>query len=322
MTNDRLQELASTSVHLTQILKELRGAGLREVVGFDPLLHADASDADLDEFLSLAAREADEHVIFGLALSLPVCVIQRGVGEEALEYCLAHRTLSPDQMDSVFRNMSGPRGPYENLCAAHRRISKVAVRAGHTVYYEKFLRDNIDELVEECPDDLADFMLDAQFSASSTGVDCLVLAIKHGSDFEPYVRRWIDWIAEGRFDSTGPGYGNTTVMYGYLNSYLDNARFTPVRVAAHAHLVHLLQSPRTTAEAWRNLQAILSERYGAADEVVMAIRHSGLRRDQLGSDVLRSAFDGLLELVRDPTGKSKKFRDLLMFVLQNQPPGG
>ena len=177
----------------------MRGAGLREVAGFDPLLHADASDAVLDEFLSLAVREAAEHVIFGLALSLPVCVIERGVGEEALEYCLAHRNLSPDELDSVFRNMSGPRGPFESLCAAHRRISKVAVRAGHTVYYEKFLRDNISELVEECPDDLADFMLDAQFSASSTGVDCLVLAIRHSSDFEPYVQRWIDWIAEGTF---------------------------------------------------------------------------------------------------------------------------
>jgi hypothetical protein len=77
-------------------------------------------------------------------------------------------------------------------------------------------------------------------------------------------------------------------------------RFTAVRVAAHAHLVHLLQSPQKTAEAWDNLQAILSARYGAADEVVTAIRHSGLLRDQLGSDVLRYAFDELLELVRGP----------------------
>jgi hypothetical protein len=213
------------------------------------------------------------------------------------------------------------RRPYESLCTAHRRIIKVAVRAGNIVYYE-FVRDNISELVEECPDDLADFMLDAQFSASSYGVDCLVLAIKHSSDFEPYVQRWIDWIAEGRFDSTGPGYGNTTVMYGYLDSYLDNARFTPVRVAAHAHLVHLLQPPQKTAEAWKNLLAILSKRYRAADEVVTAIRRSGLRRDQLGSDVLRYAFDGLLELVRDPTGQSKNFHDLLKFVRQNQPTGG
>jgi len=321
MTNDRLHELASSSVHLTQILEELRGAGLREVVGFDPLLHADASDAALDEFLSLAVREAPEHVIFGLALSLPVCVIERGVGEEALEYCLAHRNLSRDELNFVFRNMSGPRGPYESLCSAHRRISRAAARAGHTAYYERFLRDNIAELAEKCPEDLADFMLDAQFSASSAGVDCLVLAIKHSSDFEPYVQRWIHWLTEGRFDSAGPGYGNTTVMYGYLGSNVDNARFRAVRVAAHAHLVHLLQSPQKVTQAWRNLQAILSARYAAADEVVTAIRHSGLRRDQFGSDVLRYALDGLLELVRDPTGQSDKFHNLLMFVLENGPTG-
>jgi hypothetical protein len=321
VTNDRLQELASSSVDLTQILEELRGAGLREVVGFDPLLHADAPNAVLDEFLSLAVREAPEHVIFGLALSIPACVIKRGVGAEALEYCLAHRNLSPADLDFVFSNMSARPGPQESLCAAHRRVSTVAVRAGHTAYYQRFLRDNIVELVEECPDDLADFMLDAQFSASSAGVDCLVLALEHSSDFEPYVQRWIDWIVEGRFDSAGPGNANTTVMYGYLGHYLDNPRFRAVRVAAHAHLVQLLQSPEKIAQAWRHLQAILSAPYAAADEVVTAIERSGLRRDQLGSDAFRYAWDGLLELSRDPTGRSKKFHDLLMFVLQNEPTG-
>ena len=63
-------------------------------------------------------------------------------------------------------------------------------------------------------------------------------------------------------------------------------------------------------------------RYAAADKVVTAIRRSGLRRDQLGSDVLRYALDALLKLVRDPTGRSEKFHDLLMFVLENEPTTG
>jgi hypothetical protein len=286
-------------------------------------VHADASDAVLDLFLSLAVREtaaadatgARPHtVFFGLALSLPDCVIERGVGEEALEYCLAHRNLSPGELDFVFRNMSGPRGPFESLCAAHRRISQVAVRAGHTVYYQKFLQDNISELVQECPDDLADFMLGAQFSASSTGVDCLVPAIQHSSDFEPYVQRWIDWIAEGRFDSAGPGYGNTTVMYRYLDRYLDNARFRAARVAAHAHLVHLLQSPEKVSQARLHLNALVMAPYAAADELVAAITNSGLRRDQLESAALRLPLDALWELSRDPTGQSKEFHALLRLI--------
>ena len=90
-----------------------------------------------------------DRVFFGLAVSLPDCIIKRGVGEEALEYCLAHGNLSPDDLEFVFGTMSRPRGPNESLRAAHRRISDVALRAGHVGHYYNFLRHNIDELVEE-----------------------------------------------------------------------------------------------------------------------------------------------------------------------------
>jgi hypothetical protein len=292
MTQDRLQELASSSVRLTEILGQLRGAGLPTAVGADPLLYADASDAVLNEFLSLAVREAaaayatgarPDRVFFGLALSLPDCIIERGVGEEALEYCLAHGNLSPDDLEFVFGTMSRPRGPNESLRAAHRRISDVALRAGHVYHYYQFLRHNIDELVEECPEDLAEFMLDPRFPVSTLGLECLFLAIEHSRSSEPYIRRWIDWIAEERFDSPTPGDATYT-MYTLLRDHPDDARLRPVRVAAHNHIVHLLQSPGKLAQEALHLNA-------------------------------------LWELSRDRTGQSKEFEDFWRLVALRRPTG-
>jgi hypothetical protein len=172
--------------------------------------------------------------------------------------------------------------------------------------YYSFLRNNIAELVEEHPDDLAGLHARPPILGERLGPDSLVLATKHSTDFEPYVQRGSTGSRWDAFTRPDRATENTTVMYGYLGRYLDNARLRAVRVAAHAHLVHLLQSPEKVAQAWK-FRAILSAPYAAADEVVTAIRRSGLRRDQLGSDVLRYALDGLWELARDPTGQSEKF---------------
>jgi hypothetical protein len=188
-----------------------------------------------------------------------------------------------------------------------------------TALYHSFLRDNIDELVDECPGDLADFMLDPRFSPSGHGFDCLVLAIKHTRNSEPYLQRWIDWIAEERFDSAGPRHYEPSYMYGYLQDLPDDASFRAVRDAAHAHIVHLLRSPEKVARAWHNLEGLLKTGYAAADEVVTAIKRSGLKKDQLGSDVLRYPLSALWALSRDPTGQSKEFEAAMRLVEQNRP---
>jgi hypothetical protein len=172
MAHDRLMELASSDAGLTDILGQLRGAGLREVVGPDPLLRAQVADTVLDEFLSVAVRDLSDRVIFGLALSLPACIIQRGVGQEALQYCLDHGNLTPAEVTSVWDRMARPGGPSESLRAAHRRIATVVLHAGRvelSYWYYQFLRDNIGQLVRECPEELADVMLNPKFSAAFAG---------------------------------------------------------------------------------------------------------------------------------------------------------
>ena len=324
MARDRLLELASSDAGLTDILGELRGAGLREVVGPDPLLHAQVPDAVLDEFLSVAVRDVSDDVIFGLALSLPSCIIQRGVGQEALRYCLDHRNLTPHEVSSVWARMAGPAGPSESLRAAHRRIGTVVVRAGDAALYYRyyqFLRDNIEQLVRECPEDLAEVMLGPTFSAGGTGVDCLVLVIEHSTDPEPYARRWIDWIEAGRFDSAGPDNGNSQVMYSYLQDHRADPRFTPIRTAAHLHLVQLVKSPEKVNEAWHNLRGMFEARYALADEALVAITRSGLQLDDLESGPLRYPLGAVRHLAADPTGgHSAQFGDWLALLNRHTPP--
>jgi hypothetical protein len=62
------------------------------------------------------------------------------------------------------------------------------------------------------------------------------------------------------------------------------------------HIVHLLQSPEKVTQARFHLDAVVTEKYGAALELVTAITSSGLRRDQFESDDLRVLLDALWEL--------------------------
>src|SRR5512134_328220 len=103
----RIEELAASSPELAAILRELRGSGLREPVGPDPLLSPTLPAGTLDEFLSLAVRECSEANLFGLALALPMCIFQRGAGYEALEYCLTRRGLPPERREFVAGRMLG-----------------------------------------------------------------------------------------------------------------------------------------------------------------------------------------------------------------------
>jgi hypothetical protein len=83
-------------------------------------------------------------------------------------------------------------------------------------------------------------------------------------------------------------------MNAFLGSHRDDARLRAIRVAAHTHIVHLLQLPEKVTQARFHLDAVVTEKYGAARELVTA--SSGLRRDQLESDDLHLLLDALWEL--------------------------
>jgi hypothetical protein len=67
----------------------------------------------------------------------------------------------------------------------------------------------------------------------------------------------MDWMAEERFDWTGPRYGNATAMGRYLGSHRDDARF---RVAA---IEHARSSTAVTGEGRTGMKASPSHCFGA-----------------------------------------------------------
>ena len=102
MSGDQLAALANADPGLSEALRQLRrGGGLRDGTGPDPLQNADVSPEVLEEFLTLAVREAPDDQVFGLAVTLPRLIHRRGAGQEALDVLLSERSLTPDQRDWV-----------------------------------------------------------------------------------------------------------------------------------------------------------------------------------------------------------------------------
>ena len=276
---------------LTEALRQLRSGGLqRPVGGPDVLRDADAPDAVLDEFLSLAVREAadvePDTVLLGLALSIPVCVVDRGAGREALEYCLAHPDLAAYHKDQFFPRMSMRRGARESLPMAHERVREVATRAGDLSHYYAFVRDNVEELLDQCPEALAAAVLAPGFASANYGVDTLALVIGHSRNPEPFVRSWITSITQGQFDTSSADYVRG-ILYAVLGREGAEPGIRPVREAAHAHVVRLLQSPATVAPASRHLSSMVKRRYPAAAEVLASHAGARLDREVMASEAIR-----------------------------------
>lgn len=320
MASDRLAELAERSVDLATALEQLRGAGLQEVVGgHDVLADADASDAELDEFLSLAVRAAPDHVLFGLALSLPACIVRRGAGREALDYCLSERQLTERQREHVHTRMDKIPRPGETVCAGHRRLRGSAGFGGRTMLYQTFLAKNIQHIVAECPGDLAEFLLDPRFGPQGLNLDCLVLAIEHSPEPARFVRHWTGWLADGRFDTATTERGSVGVMYSYLDVHWGEPRFTEVSAVAHQRLVTLLASQDTVSEAWRHLEGLLGCEYAGAREVVAALGRSGQQLTGAQRETLRYPLAALFALANGRE-QGRSYDYWFDLALQNRPP--
>ena len=107
--------------------------------------------------------------------------------------------------------------------------------------------------------------------------------------------------------STGPDRATETrpALGRYLGSHRDDAPFRTVRVAPSSTSFIYCCHRRSSHRHGNISKPFFRCGTHLADDVGTAIGRSGLRRDYLGSDVLRYAVDGLLELVRDPTGQAK-----------------
>lgn len=305
MSQGRIDQLAATTAELGQILRELRGDGLREPVGPDPLLNPDLPAGTLDEFLSLAVRECSDANLFGLALALPMCAFQRGAGYEALEYVLTRRGLAADKRDFIAGRMLGARSPADVVWA-----HGIVLRTRNTGLYHSFLSRHARVVAEKCFDQLATYLLDPARGPGGFTASCVELVLQQGVGAPRlFVRRWLEWIDAGLFDGLGAHGGERpAVLYRVLDDNAEREVFAPLREAAHRRIASLVGDGRLAA-AWRHLAGAVDAGYSGAPDLADAVRPAIDTLDDDARAALApawSALTALAEAQRRPDEASRR----------------
>lgn len=256
---DDLAELASPDAGLLEALRQLRGKGLRDGSGPDPLLSALVPPEVLSRFLVAAVQEARDDTLVGLALTLPACIYRRGAGQEALELVLTGGRL-PDWAG---------------------RYVEAHLEAQHTAARER--------LGQYASPEQAARLLEPATGPGTPGVlaGLALLAARHPAP-RPYQLRLQSWIHEGRFDQGGDG--DAGELLRILGDGRDEPGLRPHRAALHARIVDRLEDPATGDAGVHPVEAAAAVGYACADELVGDLARATV---QLG-EAARARFDAAL----------------------------
>lgn len=274
---DRLSELAARSSLLGNALDELRGQGISDAVA-DALVRANVTDAELDEFLGLAARDVPATSLFGLALSLPAYLDRRGAGRDALDRCLA--ALTDRELDHVAPRMAQLTST-EAIMWWHDRLTTVVRNDTH---YHRFLVRHLDLVLAHGPDELAAYLLHPDRGPGNLNMDAFDLVVRRVPDPDPYFRRWHEWIWNGYFDlPRREGSEHAAILYQIFTERWTDPHYLWLRSSAHDRLLLLLQSHDTVRQriALHHLSAMVEAGYRGADDIRRGIytRVDGLPAD-------------------------------------------
>ncbi len=264
--SDRLSELSSSNALLRSALTELRSEGISNATA-DALVSARIADVELSEFLSLAAREVRGDQLFGLAISLITYIDKRGVGQEALDFCLSPGLLKDSQIEYIGMHMQ-----YVTTPAAvqwcHSRLTSL-IRSD--TYYHSFLVRHIDTIVSHSNDEIAAYLLYPNRGPSNYNIDSFELVISHVEDARPFQRRWIEWINDGYFDrGDKEGSEPADLLYKTLNDHLNETKFGEIAKVIETRVYFLMKSrlrDRVRGGLY-HLVAMVDARYGRADHVL------------------------------------------------------
>jgi hypothetical protein len=209
MDGDRLSAIASTDPGLREALRQLRGRGLRDGSGPDPLYNADVAPEVLSEFLTLAVRESPDSHVFGLALTLPGLIYRRGAGTQALDLLLRERPLTASQRDWVRQRLeaeqsaAGERGAQarSEVPAMDDESRAAAMRVLDVLYAGGFDPDG--------GSDPADLFVRLVEFREMTGMRAVRAAVH---------ARVLDLVEEPATSAAGIGYVEAAIQVGYLYS--------------------------------------------------------------------------------------------------------
>ncbi len=267
---DRLTELTSSSGLLTAALAELRGVGLTNATAH-ALASSKVADVELSEFLRLAAEDTlRSQQLYGLAISLIQYIDERGVGQQALDFCLTSGRLEDWQIEYVGMQMQYVKSSAAVLWCHSRMTSLIR----NDTYYNSFLQRHIDIIVDQRYDDMAAYLLQPLRGPGHYNIDSFELVISHVRDPTPFQSRVIDWIKLGYFDfdrdERKKGWETPRILYLMLNDNWDDAKFGVISKAIHdwVYLLMKSESKNRLSAGMFHLVAMVDAKYRGADRVV------------------------------------------------------
>jgi hypothetical protein len=267
---DRLTELASSSGLLAAALAELRRVGLTNATA-QALASSKVADVELSEFLSLAAEDTlRSQQLFGLAISLVQYIDERGVGQQALDFCLRSGRLEDWQIEYVGIQMQYVKSSAAVLWCHSRMTSLIR----SDTHYHSFLQRHIDIIVDQRYDDMAAYLLQPLRGPGDYNIDSFELVISHVEDPTPFQSRMIDWIKGGYFDfernERKEDWETPRILYLMLNEHWSDAKFGIVAKAIHDRVYLLVKSgsQNRLSTGMFHLVAMVDAKYLGVDQVV------------------------------------------------------
>jgi len=272
--DDRLDELSRSNALLGVALGELRTTGISNATA-DALLDVEVADAELAEFLDLAARDAPQTSVFGLALSLPEYIDRRRVGHDALDYLLTEGNLDKGQLDFVSARMSGVTSP-DAVLWCHRRLTTV-IKVDNSYYH--FLKRHIAIVADQCRDEMTAYLLYPNRGPESANIDSFDLVVRAVGNPGPFFVRWREWIWNGLFSPGGPEWAiHARVHYKILNQRWHEPLFDDLRQTTHDYVLAHLGSlrPEQRAVGICHLARMIDARYFGVAEFIQHVPASEL----------------------------------------------
>jgi hypothetical protein len=322
---ERLAVLAADSPLLGAVLDDLRNRpGLSDAIA-EAVPSSRTDDASLSEFLSLVAREVTGWKLYGVATLAFDCVEERGVGHEALLYCVTGDRLDADQRKHIGLRLTNVSSP-EGVVWCHTLLT-TALKDDQI--YHRFLVRHADTVLPQLFDEACAYLLKPNRGPGKYNVDTFAFMLDRADNPRPFQRRWIEWIRDGFFDrDRRAGSETAQVHYRILNEYWSHAAFAELAPVTHQHVRSLLRSESTerNRDGLNHLGSMLDARYLGAEEV---LPDAMSRRYGSSQDLLRvqaaiiDALQALVRLNHDPEDETaeREFERLWNLVMDTDRTG-
>lgn len=256
---DKLKNLLNTHQLLNAAFTEAIEKGVSSATA-SAILSSSIPPTDIAEFWRLIAIHVTDWSLFGVARYVLNVIDKFNVGHEVIEYCISDERLSSEQIEQIGMLMQYVSNE-DTVVWCHIQLTK---RIMTDVYYNSFLQKHISVITNKCYDDMSAYLLLPNRGPAKYNVDTFADVIRHVSNPEPFVIRWIDWIHAGRFDGNGePEDESAEILYKIFNKFIEKpiASFEPIIMTTLDRVYLLCKEKNSVHKGFYHLVSMLNAKY-------------------------------------------------------------